>query len=177
MDKKKLFGNLAVVLTAAALVMGTAACKKAEKKSALREASSSDEQSEILEKAKAQSRSGENEEKREEEGDTPSEENAPAEKSTEEAGAAVSDTYAPGINTDSGFESAFIGVRFNTPAGYVLSPQQTIDEQNKVNADSGEENMKYMKYEASVVNDEKTMQVIVASDGNKGDFSEEDYIS
>ena len=184
--KKGLLKKLVILTIISALTAGIASCsKKTEEQSSLREAATTAEQSEILAKAKAQSKADETDNKdsakkdsKNGSADLSGNKDLSNQKSSDKSDKSAdtvdtSDEYKPGQNTDSDFESEFIGVKIKLPSGYSLESQENIDAMNARGASS--EESQYFKYEASITNAEKTLQVIIASDGHQSEYSEKEY--
>lgn len=191
MDKKEFFKRCLLVFMTAAMCVSLSACKKTEKKSALQEASTSDEQAKILEEAKSQA----NIETEGGESDTPDATQAPDGKAqtNNATNAPVSGTdhpqtsnednqentvYSPGTLTDVKYESAFVGVSFELPDGFIMEyTPEDIKRTNEGLAQSENEGERYMKYEMNAVNQDENLQVIVNVDGNKGDYDDITYLA
>lgn len=193
MDKNNFFKKIALLVMAASLCVTVASCGKEEKKSALEEASTSEEQTKVLEEAKAQSETGGAEATAEPEGDaviggadgptdvwvnsgTDDAENTGSAASEEDSSAPAS--YEAGTLTDSTYESRYIGVKFSLPEGYeMIYTPDDISHLNEQLAHDENEGQRSMKYEMAVQNAAENIQVIVSVDGNKGDYDEISYLS
>jgi hypothetical protein len=187
MDKNGFYKKILLIALTAAMCVSVSSCKQEEKKSALREASNSEEQSELLEQAKAQSEAGSASPSPTDESgnaviggaDGPTDVWVEGESNANEAsGESAPAEYAPGTLTDTTYESAYIGVRFTVPDGYsmVYTPDD-IAHLNEQLANDANEGQRSMKYEMSVANTDENMQVIVSVDGDKGDYDEITYLS
>lgn len=174
---------------AAAMCVTVASCKKEEKKSALEEASTSEQQTKALEEAKSQSKLDDNAEDSTKSSDTSDADkqgiidgaNGTTDIVTSDNASSSSETpteYEQGVLTDTSYESRYIGVKFSLPDGYemVYTPEdiQRLNEQLSQDENEGQRGM---KYELAVQNTTDNIQVIVSVDSNKGDYDEISYLS
>ncbi len=176
--KEKLKKFLSVILSVMMLTAITS-CGKDKRKSQLEEATGSAKQAEALEKAKEESQA---DNKADENAKQDEKKNSSAK--NEQSNAVSSDNtqeenieYAPGTLTDDSFESKFIGVKFSLPSDCRMMSKSDLDNQNDQVKKSDDEAQKYMNYEAVITNPDDKMQIIVCVDGNKGSYSELDYLA
>ena len=164
MDRLK---KIILVITAVTISVAMASCGKSEKKkSALEEASTSDEQTKILEEAKSQSKIDD------EDGENTDTAIGGADAPTD---IKVSDDSKS--STEYAYQSELVGVKFTLPKGYQMESDDVIQYNNEQIAANGDETQRYMKYEAIIQNPDENIQVIVYVDGNKGDFDEMSYLA
>lgn len=85
--------------------------------------------------------------------------------------------YSEGLLTENSYESKFVGVKFKLPSNCKMMTKSEIDDINSQIRQSDDESQKYMHYEANVACPDDNIQVIVCVDGNKGNFSDLDYLA
>ncbi len=176
--KENLKKFLSVILSVMMLTAITS-CGKDKRKSQLEDATGSTKQAEALEKAKeeslAESKSDESVNQDKKQSDSYKQEKS----DTVSSGSAQEENieYAPGTLTDNSFESKFIGVKFSLPSDCRIMSKTDLDNQNDQVKKSDDEAQKYMNYEAVITNPDDKMQIIVCVDGNKGSYSELDYLA
>lgn len=85
--------------------------------------------------------------------------------------------YSEGVLTENSYESKFVGVKFKLPSNCKMMTKAEIDDINSQIRQSDDESQKYMHYEANIASPDDNIQVIVCVDGNKGNFSDLDYLA
>ena len=192
MDRNNFFKKCMVIMMTAAMCVTVTSCKKEEKKSALEEASTSEEQTRVLEEARSQSGLGD------EAADSGEAQISASPSAADEAviggadgptdivasdeaassSSEVPASYEAGTLTDTTYESRYIGVRFSMPEGYeMIYTPEDIQHLNEQLAHDENEGQRGMKYEMAVQNTTDNIQVIVSVDSDKGDYDEITYLS
>ncbi len=83
--------------------------------------------------------------------------------------------YKEGKIEEKTFESEYIGVKFNLPQGYKMYNREQVEaimaELVQDDSTTGD-----MSYETIIHNEQGDVQVVIAVDRNKGQYSEEEYL-
>lgn len=103
-------------------------------------------------------------------------ENEDKPKSTQEAqNTTTSSSYKEGKIEEKTFESEYIGVKFNLPQGYKMYNREQV-EAIMAELIQDESTVGDMSYETIIHNEQGDVQVVIAVDHNKGQYSEEEYL-
>ncbi len=103
-------------------------------------------------------------------------ENEDKPQSTQKADTPTAPTeYKEGKLEEKTFESEYIGVKFNLPQGYKMYNREQVE---AIMAELVEDDSTVgdMSYETIIHNEQGDVQVVIAVDRNKGQYSEEEYL-